>query len=110
MVLLGSPHALRETSGALYAFNVPVVAVTGRDESEDNHSAKGATDEVAEMLGKYDNLLTTVPDRAGQIRVRAGKRISQLSLTYLNTSFPRAMTVFIFLPEKIISFVSFSSQ
>ena len=108
MVLLGSPHALRETSGALYAFNVPVVAVTGRDESEDNHSAKGATDEVVEMLGKYDNLLTTVPDRAGQIRVRAGKRISQLSLIYLGKSFQGDMTGFIFLPKKNIGFVSFS--
>ena len=73
MVLLGSPSSLRETSGALYAFNVPVVSVTSK---EDNGGKDGdARDEVAEMLGKYDNLLTTVPDRAGQIRVRDSRNL-----------------------------------
>lgn len=64
VISLGDSKALQEVSGALYAFNVPHLAVTrgsgGVEEGPDD-----------DLLAKYDNLLTTVPDRAGQIKVRA---------------------------------------
>ncbi len=63
LISLGSSKDLREIAGALYAFNVPFVSVTLPDASAGGRTAEDA------LLGKYDNLLTTVPDRAGQITV-----------------------------------------
>ena len=58
LLSLGASDSLRESSGALFAFSVPLISV----------SKEGAT-ERRRLLGKYDNLLTTVPDKEGQIRV-----------------------------------------
>ena len=77
---LGSPRLLPEVAGALYAFDVPFVSVTlpggggggggGGGHGRGSGGGGGGGGHAAEdaLLGKYDNLLTTVPDRAGQIR------------------------------------------
>ena len=79
---------MRETSGALNAFNIPLISVASSSssssssssagdrpwEDDDSNSIDSSSEEtesiVADILGKYDNLLTTVPDMGGQVRVR----------------------------------------
>ena len=57
MIGIGEPASLSETTGALHAFNIPLVSV--------------APDPSDQSLGaKYSNVLTTAPDMAGQARVR----------------------------------------
>lgn len=65
---MGDPRPLRQVGGALYAFDVPLITVTSESSrlSPTSDPAKGVEEE---LLSKYDNVLTTVPDRAGQIRV-----------------------------------------
>lgn len=55
MIGIGEPNLLAQTSGALTAFNIPLIS---------------ASSEHAESLGKEDNVLTTAPDMSGQARVR----------------------------------------
>ena len=56
MIGIGEPASLSETTGALHAFNIPLVSV--------------APDPADQSLGaKYSNVLTTAPDMAGQARV-----------------------------------------
>ena len=53
MIGIGEPATLTETTGALHAFNIPLISVTPHP------------------LGpSYSNVLTTAPDMAGQARVR----------------------------------------
>ena len=52
MIGIGEPATLTETTGALHAFNIPLISVTPHP------------------LGpSYSNVLTTAPDMAGQARV-----------------------------------------
>ena len=53
MIGIGEPATLTETTGALHAFNIPLISVTPHP--------KGPS---------YSNVLTTAPDMAGQARVR----------------------------------------
>jgi len=56
MIGIGEPASLTETTGALHAFNIPLVSV--------------APDPIDQSLGaKFSNVLTTAPDMAGQARV-----------------------------------------
>jgi hypothetical protein len=55
LIGMGDPSSLASTSGALRAFNVPLIS---------------ASPEHAETLSKEDNVLTTAPDMSGQARVR----------------------------------------
>ena len=50
---IGAPVELSETTGALHAFNIPLVAV--------GHKYHGK---------KYDNILSTSPDVQGQAKVK----------------------------------------
>ncbi len=72
---LGSAQWLREAAGALYAFDVPFVSAT-LPSSSSSSSSGGASAEDA-LLGKYDNLVTTVPDRAGQVNLKDSLQFSQ---------------------------------
>ena len=54
MIGVGDSNSLEQTSGALHAFNIPMIS---------------ASPEHAEKLGKEDNILTTAPDMSGQARV-----------------------------------------
>ena len=54
MIGVGDPESLSQTSGALRAFNIPLIS---------------ASPEHAEIMGKEDNVLTTAPDMSGQARV-----------------------------------------
>ena len=49
---IGAPVELSETTGALHAFNIPLIAV--------GHKYRGK---------KYDNILSTSPDVQGQAKV-----------------------------------------
>lgn len=83
LISLGDPSSLRETAGALFAFNIPLVAVSSIPRNLLDHdntvdaqtgsqrpgSSLGSSSHLTDVLGKYDNLLTTVPDRAEQVRV-----------------------------------------
>ena len=73
---LGSSQWLREAAGALYAFDVPFVSATLPSSSSSSSSSGGASAEDA-LLGKYDNLVTTVPDRAGQVNLKDSLQFSQ---------------------------------
>eukprot|EP00094_Tigriopus_californicus_P007632 TCALIF_07349-PA protein Name:"Similar to Gprc5c G-protein coupled receptor family C group 5 member C (Mus musculus)" AED:0.11 eAED:0.12 QI:0/0.75/0.2/0.8/0.75/0.8/5/0/619 len=77
LISLGDPTSLRETAGALFAFNVPLVAVSSVPGTPLNHdnpvdgqsgAQRPGSNHLTDVLGKYDNLLTTVPDRAEQVR------------------------------------------
>ena len=54
LIGVGDPTALSSTSGALHAFNIPLIST-----SPDH----------AERLDRDDHVLTTAPDMAGQARV-----------------------------------------
>ena len=60
LIGVGDPTALSSTSGALHAFNIPLIST-----SPDH----------AERLDRDDHVLTTAPDMAGQARVRHIKYI-----------------------------------
>ena len=53
MIGIGEPATLTETTGALHAFNIPLISVTPHPTGP-----------------SYSNVLTTAPDMAGQARVR----------------------------------------
>ena len=56
MVGVGSGLSLAQTSGALHAFNIPLIS---------------ASPEHSEVIGKEnDHVLSTAPDMSGQARVR----------------------------------------
>ena len=59
MIGIGEPALLTETTGALHAFNIPLVSVMPQP---------------IQLLGdgssSFSNILTTAPDMAGQARVR----------------------------------------
>jgi UDP-N-acetylglucosamine:LPS N-acetylglucosamine transferase len=79
LIVIGDASSLGETSGALSAFQIPVIAVqlptTHNNEHEQRRPAAAAAQAGAgEILDKYDNLLTTMPDVTEQIRVRAERR------------------------------------
>ena len=52
MIGIGEPATLTETTGALHAFNVPLISVTPHPTGP-----------------SYSDVLTTAPDMAGQARV-----------------------------------------
>ena len=52
MIGIGEPATLTETTGALHAFNIPLISVTPHPTGP-----------------SYSNVLTTAPDMAGQARV-----------------------------------------
>ena len=54
LIGIGNPSALSSTSGALHAFNIPLISTSP---------------EHAERLDRDDHVLTTAPDMAGQARV-----------------------------------------
>ena len=54
MIGIGESKSLEQTSGALQAFNIPLIS---------------ASPEHAETIGREDNILTTAPDMSGQARV-----------------------------------------
>ena len=54
MVGVGNPESLSQSTGALQAFNIPVIS---------------ASPEHADTLETEENVLTTAPDMSGQARV-----------------------------------------
>ena len=71
MIGIGEPALLSETTGALHAFNIPLVSVmpqplpaliaSGGESGGKRGRRRGN--------GAYNNILTTAPDMAGQARV-----------------------------------------
>ena len=65
MIGIGEPAHLTETTGALHAFNIPLVSVVPpRTSSLLTSSGSGN-----QIRSSYSNMLTTAPDMAGQARV-----------------------------------------
>ena len=60
MIGIGEPALLSETTGALHAFNIPLVSVMPQP-IQPTRARDGAA--------SYNNILTTAPDMAGQARV-----------------------------------------
>ena len=69
MIGIGGPALLSETTGALHAFNIPLVSVVPPTTSSlrvpPGHGGHGRS--------SYSNMLTTAPDMAGQARVSVVK-------------------------------------
>ena len=61
MIGIGEPATLTETTGALHAFNIPLISVTPHPTGP-----------------SYSNVLTTAPDMAGQARVRFQNLLNKL--------------------------------
>ena len=57
VVGIGPSGLQSETTGALHAFNIPLLLV-GPDQPDDN------------LLSEYENMLSTAPDMTAQARVR----------------------------------------
>ena len=53
--------------------------------SQDDDGAK-EEEEIGEILGKYDNLLTTVPDMGGPVRVSEEKKTLRIMRVSSNLS------------------------
>ena len=66
MIGIGEPATLTETTGALHAFNIPLISVTPHPTGP-----------------SYSNVLTTAPDMAGQARVRTPNSIISAQLIQL---------------------------
>ena len=77
MIGIGEPALLSETTGALHAFNIPLVSVMPQPLPQTRPGVgSGGT--------SYNNILTTAPDMAGQARVRERLIIKfQLHLRFL---------------------------
>ena len=65
MIGVGEPAHLTETTGALHAFNIPLVSVVPPRTSSLLSSAASGN----QIRSSYSNMLTTAPDMAGQARV-----------------------------------------
>ena len=75
MIGIGEPALLSETTGALHAFNIPLVSVMPQPlppltASGGGESGRGKGGR-RRGNGAYNNILTTAPDMAGQARVSA---------------------------------------
>ena len=66
MIGIGEPAHLTETTGALHAFNIPLVSVVPPRGS----ASPSSTTNGQHSSSSYSNMLTTAPDMAGQARVR----------------------------------------
>ena len=66
MIGIGEPAHLTETTGALHAFNIPLVSVVPPRGS----ASSSSTTTGQHSSSSYSNMLTTAPDMAGQARVR----------------------------------------
>ena len=66
MIGIGEPAHLTETTGALHAFNIPLVSVVPPRTS----SLLSSTASGNQIRSSYSNMLTTAPDMAGQARVK----------------------------------------
>ena len=64
MIGIGEPALLTETTGALHAFNIPLVSVVPPTTS--SFSTSRFSDQQGRL--SYSNMLTTAPDMAGQAR------------------------------------------
>ena len=74
MIGIGEPALLSETTGALHAFNIPLVSVMPQPlppltASGGGESGRGGKGGQRGVNGAYNNILTTAPDMAGQARV-----------------------------------------
>ena len=74
MIGIGEPALLSETTGALHAFNIPLVSVMPQPlppltASGGGESGRGGKGGRRGGNGAYNNILTTAPDMAGQARV-----------------------------------------
>ena len=65
MIGIGEPAHLTETTGALHAFNIPLVSVVPPRTS----SLLTSPGSGNQIRSSYSNMLTTAPDMAGQARV-----------------------------------------
>ena len=65
MIGIGEPAHLTETTGALHAFNIPLVSVVPPRTSSPLTSSSSGN----QIRSSYSNMLTTAPDMAGQARV-----------------------------------------
>ena len=65
MIGIGEPAHLTETTGALHAFNIPMVSVVPPRTSSPLTSSSSGN----QIRSSYSNMLTTAPDMAGQARV-----------------------------------------
>ena len=75
MIGIGEPALLSETTGALHAFNIPLVSVMPQPlpplTASGGESGRGKGGRRRGNGGAYNNILTTAPDMAGQARVSA---------------------------------------
>ena len=67
MIGIGEPALLSETTGALHAFNIPLVSVVPQPLPQPTGPRIGGAGGGGG--GSYNNILTTAPDMAGQARV-----------------------------------------
>ena len=61
--------------------------------SQDDDAAK-EEEEIGEILGKYDNLLTTVPDMGGPVRVSEEKKTLRIMRVSSNLSLSLSLSLF----------------